>query len=133
VPVVLRPRPTEDVAGRQVAFFSTAPPEQEPVIRRFLEERSGCKVVLFSASLANRPALRAELLRPEMDGVEMVLTEIKAAAIDVVAESAEARGLPVVPVDNVPIEVSPSDAGRLAELARELIETAERRFKDRAE
>ena len=37
-----------------------------------------------------------------MARVEAVLTEIKAAAIDVVAESGEQRGLPVVFVDNVP-------------------------------
>ena len=43
-----------------------------------------------------------------MAQVEAVLTEIKAAAIDVVAEEAAARGLPVIPVDNLPVEVAPA-------------------------
>ena len=132
VPVVLRPRPTEEVAGRKVAFFSTAPAVQETTLCRFLEERWGCKVELFSPNLADRKALREDLARPEMAGVEMVLTEIKAAAIDVVAEMAEARRLPVVPVDNIPLEVAPARPGYLAEVAREVAERAEERFRSRA-
>jgi cyclic 2,3-diphosphoglycerate synthetase len=132
VPVVLRPRPSEEVAGRKVAFFSTAPAVQETTLRRFLEERWGCRVELFSPNLADRAALRADFERPEMTGVELVLTEIKAAAIDVVAEMAEARGLPVVPVDNLPLEVAPALPGRLAEVVRELAERAEERFRSRA-
>ena len=42
-----------------------------------------------------------------MGRVDAVVTEIKAAAIDVVAEEAAARGLPVIFMDNVPVEVSP--------------------------
>ncbi len=132
VPVVLRPRPTEDVTGRKVAYFSTAPKEQEPVIRRFLEERWGCRVALLSTNLADRAALRADMARSEMAGVEMVLTEIKAASIDIVAEGAETKGLPVVPVDNLLLEVPPAGPGRLAEVARELAETAKERFGNRA-
>ena len=66
---------------------------------------------LFSANLADRAALRPTSQRPEMARVETVLTEIKAAAIDVVAEEAAARGLPVVPVDNMPVEVAPGGRG----------------------
>jgi cyclic 2,3-diphosphoglycerate synthetase len=132
VPVVLRPRPLEDVAGRRVAYFSTAPKMQEHALRRFLEERWGCRVVLFSANLADRAALRADMARAEMARVEMVLTEIKAASIDIVAEGAEAKGLPVVPVDNLPMEVLPALPGRLAELARELAQMARERFENRA-
>ena len=47
-----------------------------------------------------------------MDRVDTVVTEIKAAAIDVVAEEAAARGLPVVFVDNVPVEVAPDGGPR---------------------
>jgi cyclic 2,3-diphosphoglycerate synthetase len=44
--------------------------------------------------------LLAELDSPEAARAEVYLTEIKAAAIDVVAETAETRGLPVVFADN---------------------------------
>jgi predicted GTPase len=66
-----------------------------------------------------------------MSRVEMVLTEIKAAAIDVVAEEAEIRGLPVVAVDNLPVEVPPEGPGRLTELGKELAEMARERFENR--
>ena len=72
-----------------------------------------------------------------MGRVDAVLTEIKAAAIDVVAEEAAARGLPVVFVDNVPVEVAPEgglDKGSsgLEALARGLAETARERFEQRS-
>jgi cyclic 2,3-diphosphoglycerate synthetase len=88
-------------------------------------------VELFSTHLADRGALRADFERPAMSRVDTVLTEIKAAAIDVVAEEAEARGLPVVPVDNLPIEVAPGRPGHLAETVEELATLARERFESR--
>jgi cyclic 2,3-diphosphoglycerate synthetase len=132
VPVVLRPRPMASVEGRRVAFFTTAPEAQKGMLRRYLEEEWGCRVQVLSTNLADRVALKADLAGEGMAGVEMVLTEIKAAAIDVVAEEAEARGLPIVAVDNVPVEVGPARPGRLAELAKELAAMASERFQSRA-
>jgi len=128
VPVVFRPRPLEDVRGRRVAFFTTAPAAQQGMLRSYLEERWGCTVEHLSVHLADRSALRADFASPGMSRVEVVLTEIKAAAIDVVAEESEARGLPVVAVDNVPEEVAPERLGRLAELTEELADMARERF-----
>jgi predicted GTPase len=96
-----------------------------------LEERWGCRVELFSTNLADRAALKADFARPAMSGIDTVLTEIKAAAIDVVAEEAEARGMAVVPVDNVPVEAASERERRLAELVEELAEMARERFEGR--
>ncbi len=131
VPVVFRPRPLGDVRGRQVAFFTTAPASQEGLLRQCLEERWGCRVECFSSNLADRAALKVDLAREEMARVEMFLTEIKAAAIDVVAEEGESRGLPVIAVDNEPEEIPSERPGRLAELVGELGEMAEERFERR--
>lgn len=131
ISVVLRPMPAESVESRAVAVFSTAPAAQEKVLRGYLEQTWGCSVKLFSTHLADRAALREDLERPEMARVEMVLTEIKAAAIDVVAEEASRRGLPVVPVDNVPVETAPEQRGGLAKLVEELAEMAKQRFDSR--
>lgn len=128
IPVIFRPRPMESVEGRRVAFFSTAPVAQEPVLRRYLEERWGCRVEVFSCNLSNRSALKADLDRPEISSADVFLTEIKAAAIDVVAEVADARGIELVFVDNVPEEVLPARPGRLDELVCELARMAEQRF-----
>ena len=100
IATVLRPTPAEPVAGRRVAFFSTAPAAIHDRLREHLEREHGAEVVLVSGSLADRSALLAELDSPEAARAEVYLTEIKAAAIDVVAETAETRGLPVVFADN---------------------------------
>jgi len=100
VPVVaveLRPRPVERVAGRRVAYFSTAPEQALEPIRRHLGEEHGADVTLVSGNLARRDALRADLDRAD---AEVYLVEIKAAAIDVVAEAAAERGADVVFADN---------------------------------
>lgn len=93
IPVVLRPRPAESVSGRRVAFFSTAPQSALGVFRTHLEEHHGADVVHVSGSLADRGTLRRELGSVD---AEVFVVELKAAAIDVVAEAAHERGVDVV-------------------------------------
>jgi cyclic 2,3-diphosphoglycerate synthetase len=94
VPVLearLRPRPAESVDG-PVAVFTTAPADAREAIRSELIEQ-GLDVRHVSSSLADRDALRAEL---ENVDTETILVELKAAAIDVVAEAAAERGARLV-------------------------------------
>jgi cyclic 2,3-diphosphoglycerate synthetase len=93
VATTLRPRPVESVEGRKVAFFSTAPASAHELLRSHLREKHGAEVVHVSGSLADRGTLRAELERVQAD---LFLVELKAAAIDVVAETARERGVDVV-------------------------------------
>jgi cyclic 2,3-diphosphoglycerate synthase len=98
IATVLRPRPVEPVGGKRVAFFSTAPEAIHDRLREHLEQEHGAEVVLVSGNLARRAELREDL--DSAAEADVYLVEIKAAAIDVVAESAESRGLPVVFADN---------------------------------
>jgi cyclic 2,3-diphosphoglycerate synthase len=100
IATVLRPRPAEPIAGRRIAFFSTAPAAIHERLREHLEREHGAEVVLVSGNLADREALLADLDVPAAAEAEVFLTEIKAAAIDVVAEAAETRGVQVVFADN---------------------------------
>jgi cyclic 2,3-diphosphoglycerate synthetase len=87
VPVVaaeLRLRPAEPLAGRRTAVFTTGPAPTDDL---------DAEVVHVSRNLARRDALRAEL--EEIDA-DVYLVELKAAAVDVVAEAALARGAEVV-------------------------------------
>jgi cyclic 2,3-diphosphoglycerate synthetase len=96
VPVVattLRPRPLADVRGRTVAYFCAAPPDAHPHVRAHLEGVHGARVVHVSGNLSNRGALREEL---ETVAPDVYLVELKAAAVDVVAEHALAEGADVV-------------------------------------
>jgi cyclic 2,3-diphosphoglycerate synthetase len=94
---VLRPRPVSPVAGRRVAYFSTASEGSLPLLAAHLREAYGAEVVHASGALARREELRLEVDRVDAD---VFLIEIKAAAIDVVAEAAAARGVEVVFADN---------------------------------
>jgi cyclic 2,3-diphosphoglycerate synthetase len=93
VATTLRPRPLEPVDGRTVAFFSAAPPPAHELLAAHLREEHGADVVHVSGSLADRGRLREELARVEAD---VFLVELKAAAIDVVAEAARERGVDVI-------------------------------------
>lgn len=91
----LRPRPLEPVEG-PVAVFTTARADALDAIAAELAGQ-GLDVEHMSSSLADRDALRAEL---EGVSTETILVELKAAAIDVVAEAAAERGARVVLLDN---------------------------------
>jgi cyclic 2,3-diphosphoglycerate synthetase len=95
--VELRPRPVEPVAGRRVAYFTTAPAFAHETLAAHLTEQHGAQVVHVSGNLARRETLREELERVDAD---VYLVEIKAAAIDVVAEAAVERGRELVFADN---------------------------------
>ena len=129
VPVVFRPRPQRSVEGKKVAFFCTAPEIQKKVLARYLAERWGCVVDSVSTNLADRESLMRDLA--ELGRVDVVATEIKAAAIDVVAVEAEKRGLDLVFVDNEPLEAAPARPGELLEEACRLGGLARERFKAR--
>ncbi|MEU7261443.1 hypothetical protein AB0B21_37420 [Streptomyces rimosus] len=96
IAAALRPRPASDISGRRVAFFTTASAAAVPGMVEHLTTSYGARVVHASTALADRGRLGAELR--EVDA-EVFLVELKAAAIDMVAEHAERRGVPVVLCD----------------------------------
>ena len=97
LPTVLRPRPLVDVRGRSVAYFCTAAPAAHEALAGHLTEVHGARVVHVSGNLADRGALRGELERVRAD---VLLVELKAAAVDVVAEFGLAQGVEVGLVAN---------------------------------
>lgn len=92
------PVPLADVQGRRVFFLTTAPGAVAERQVRHLESAHGCTVVGWSARLADRAGLMQDL--DEADGYDVLLTELKAAAVDVACERALGRGAEVVFVDN---------------------------------
>lgn len=101
----LRLEPVEPLRGRRAAVFTTGPAP--------LDHLDG--VVAASRSLADRERLRREL---ETVDADVYVVELKAAAIDVVAETAAARGVPVVLAANVVVAPGLDDAVlELAEVA----------------
>jgi cyclic 2,3-diphosphoglycerate synthetase len=117
IPTVFRPRPVGKVEGLRVGYVSTAPPAVLDTLSRHLWEHYGCEVVAASGNLSDRKRLGADL--EEMSGVEAYLTEIKAAAVDVVTRRGAAEGKPVFYCDNDPVGEGLDRA--LLRLAREAV------------
>jgi len=116
------PVPLGDVRGKSVFLTTTAPPAvaDEQIAR--LEAAEGCRVVGWSANLADRSRLAED-----MEGTgdyEVLLTELKAAAVDVACRTALDRGAEVVFMDNRAVTVGDGDEVALhlewvVDLARE--------------
>jgi cyclic 2,3-diphosphoglycerate synthetase len=119
---IFRPRPVSDVSGRRVAYFSTAPAGAHARLREHLSREHGAEIVHVSGNLSRRPELRADLASLEARSADLYLVELKAAAIDVVAETAAERGVPIVLCDN---EVRSLDGESLDERVLELAEALE--------
>jgi cyclic 2,3-diphosphoglycerate synthase len=92
------PEPLADVRGMRVFFATTAPPGIASKQAAHLAGSHGCEVVGWSASLADRAALAKEL--DGAQGYDVLLTELKAAAVDIGVDRARRRGAEVVFVDN---------------------------------
>jgi len=117
IPTVFRPRPVGKVGGMRVGYVSTAPPAVLDKLAGHLEEHYGCEVVAVSGNLSDRKRLEADL--QAMSGVEAYLTEIKAAAVDVVTRRGSVEGKPVFYCDNDPVGDGLDRA--LLELAQEAV------------
>jgi cyclic 2,3-diphosphoglycerate synthetase len=102
IAAVMRPCPVEPVGGERVALFTTAGSTIHPRLAADLADEHGAEVTAVVGSLSDRTALAADLGSPGVLAAQTYLIEIKAAAIDVVAEAAIERGVRVVFCDNRP-------------------------------
>lgn len=96
---VFRPEPLGSVQGKRVFLATTAPEASVETIVQALEDKHGCEVSGVSTNLSNRPKLREEL-RTGLDECDVLLTEIKAASIDVAAMGAKANDVEIVFLHN---------------------------------
>jgi cyclic 2,3-diphosphoglycerate synthetase len=124
VETVLRPAPLQPVAGRRVFYVTTAPETAGETLVDHLETAHGATVTGTSHNLARRPQLAQDLER--IGGADVVLVELKAAGVDVVARAALERGLDVVFCDNR--VVTNGGDGTFEILVKQLAGLAEKRF-----
>jgi len=121
---VLRPTPLDPVAGRRVFYVTTAPETAGPTLVDHLESVHGATVTGTSHNLARRPELAQDLQR--IGQADVVLVELKAAGVDVVARAALAAGLDVVFCDNRVVTIG-GDA-TFEKLVQQAADVAEERF-----
>ncbi|HEX2063171.1 MAG TPA: hypothetical protein VHE80_01985 [Acidimicrobiales bacterium] len=124
VPVRLVPTPLAPISGRRVVYVTTAPAAARDQLAAHLEAEHGAKVVGTSHHLADRPRLAADLERA--GEAEVLVTELKAAAVDLAARYALERGMEVVFCDNrvAPVEGGPS----FDEMGSAIADMAQQRF-----
>ena len=102
VQTVFRPKPLQDIRQETVLFTTTAPAAAAKPLVETLEREFGCEVVAVSHHLSNRPRLRediAEAVRRYKPSV--LLTELKAAAVDVRSGLHTNSGLSTMPPPRV--------------------------------
>lgn len=119
-----RPRPLESISGRPVFFATTAPPEAVPQLIDHLEADHGARVKGHSSNLADRKLLAEDL--SGLSGAEVLVTELKAAAVDVAAAAAIECDMQVVFCDNEPVTVGGTEG--LDDRLRHLAGLATERF-----
>ncbi len=98
---IFRPHPLKPIRGRKVFLVATAPVEAGELLEGHLRDVEGCELVGSSFSLSRRDRLVSDL--EGAYDAEVVLTELKAAAVDVVAEYARSKGKELVFFHNVPL------------------------------
>lgn len=106
VKTILRPHPLKSIRGRKVFLVCTAPEAAGGILEDYLQEVEGCQVVGVSHSLSDRRFLEKDLERT--DEAEVILSELKAAAVDVVTRFAFRQGKEVAYFHN---RVVPTGSG----------------------
>lgn len=107
ISTVFRPKPLGDISNKKVLFSTTAPEGVKDKLVEYLESNFSCEIVGTTAHLSNRPLLREDMEK-YMDEADVMLTELKAAAVDVATKDALAAGLEVIYCDNIPVPISDS-------------------------
>ena len=125
VHTVLRPWPLQPISGRRVFYVTTAPAHAVDLTAGHLESEHNCKVVGTSSHLASRPELAEDL--EGLDAADVLVVELKAAAVDLAARVALERGMEVVFCDNR--VVSTGGDATFEELARATTDLAIERFR----
>jgi cyclic 2,3-diphosphoglycerate synthase len=123
----LLPVPMADVRGKDAFFATTAHHELAERQAARIEQAAGCRVLMTSPHLGDRMKLEQDLSSaPPFD---VLLTELKGAAVDVAARRALERKAEVVFVDNRPRTVDGD--GEVDDLLREVASLAETRAASR--
>jgi len=114
---IFRPKPLGNINGKKVLFATTAPEGVLHKLVSFLEEEFDCKVIGSTHHLSDQAKLKKDIDK-YIDKADVVLTELKAAAVKVVTKEAVSAGIDVVYCDNIPLIIG----GDVDDLKKEIVE-----------
>ncbi|MBS3767364.1 MAG: cyclic 2,3-diphosphoglycerate synthetase [Candidatus Cloacimonetes bacterium] len=100
-----KPKPMGDIKNKNVFLATTAKEEVNEIFRKHLEKDHNCKIKGISNNLSNRAVLRKELAEG-LKNCDVLLSEIKAASIDVAATYAYKNDVEVIFMNNEPFLIN---------------------------
>lgn len=101
IKTVFRPQPLSDIGGKKIFIAMTASKIIEPIIRDHIENNFNCSVIKMSFNLGNREELRKDLEKNR--DYDTILTELKAASVDVLTDYAFKHKKEIIYMNNTPI------------------------------
>ena len=96
---IFKPEPGGDIKGKKIFLATTAPISAIEKIINHLEQTYRCNVTGYSTSLSNRQILEEDL-KNGLSSAELLLTEIKAASIDLAVRMAKKLEMEIVFLNN---------------------------------
>lgn len=129
---VFRPQPSGNIKGRRIVLATTAPQAIIETLTSYLEGTFNCKVSGVTTALADRRRLKEEMasLLAGADKPQVLLTELKAASVQVAVAMAVEAGLEIVFCNNIPQPAAPL-GGDLEQDVIELAKLAVERYRAR--
>jgi cyclic 2,3-diphosphoglycerate synthetase len=97
---IFRPFPLGNIKNKKVVVAMTAKSIIKDKIKKYIEKSFQCSVVGFTFNLSNRPLLKKEL--QSFTDYDTILTELKAASVDVVTDFALKSGKEIIYMNNIP-------------------------------
>ncbi len=131
VKTVFRPKPLKDIKDKRIILCTTAPEKIGFKLKNYLQEQYNCNVLGISHYLSNRSKLIEQLDSfIKKTNPDVLLTEVKAASMDIVTKIGAEKKLEVVYVDNIPV-VTEGNQNKLNEALENIADLTVKRFQER--
>jgi len=101
VKTIFRPQPLSDIEGKKIFMAMTSSRSIESKIKEYMEKNFKCKIKYISFNLGDRKELKDDLKKN--GDYDTILTELKAASVDVLTDFACKNKKDVVYMNNIPI------------------------------
>ena len=97
---IFRPYPLGELEGKKVVVGMTAKSIMQDKIKNYLEKKYKCSIKGMTFNLSDRPKLHDEIRK--FDDFDVFLSELKAAAVDVITDYSVRHNKEVIYMNNVP-------------------------------
>jgi cyclic 2,3-diphosphoglycerate synthetase len=97
---IFRPQPLKSIENKKIIITTTAKNIINDKLKKYIEDNFHCIVNGITFNLSNRPLLKKDL--ESFKDFDTILTELKAASVDLVTDFAIKSGKEVVYMNNIP-------------------------------